>query len=452
MENRNATPAHLCPVNDHPITYKKNLKRILPAVVLGAMAISSCKTSTYVAPQVRSYESKTILPPPGMVYVPSGTILYKNDPSDSTMAGRPPKRVSLSAFFMDATEVTNKQYREYVNWVADSIAITDYLNDPSYFKVSNDKNSFSGRQIDWARIKKDEPLWLSTDPAIQTKIAPMLINENGKKALNPELLKYSFTHLQSGGPNASKFVTESVQIMPDRNVWATDFPNSQMDFMVINYATHRAYDNHPVVGVNWKQARAFTDWRSKTTAELLNRNAYLKSYQLSFNLPSESQWVYAVSGVRNPEDAPVSMISTGRRDRLAVNFKQGEGSYSQDGSTYTLPVKSYAPNAFGLYNMAGNVSEWTLDAFSPSFKEFVHDLNPVLQYDAADNDADIMKRKVVRGGSWKDPAESVNGDTREYEIQSAAHSYIGFRCVMPAPEILTEQVRTRKTASKSAKL
>jgi len=55
-----------------------------------------------------------------------------------------------------------------------------------------------------------------------------------------------------------------------------------------------------------------------------------------------------------------------------------------------------------------------------------------------------MKRKVVRGGSWKDNATDLNTATRNYEVQNVAHSYIGFRCAMAAPDLLTEQVGTRK--------
>ena len=122
--------------------------------------------------------------------------------------------------------------------------------------------------------------------------------------------------------------------------------------------------------------------------------------------------------------------------------------YASDGSTFTLPVTSYTPNAFGIYNMAGNVSEWTLDAFSPSASQLVNDLNPALLYDATSKDAPLMRRKVVRGGSWKDNGEMLNTDTRSYEDQDVAHSYIGFRCVMAAFELTGEQVKTRKYTKK----
>ena len=141
-------------------------------------------------------------------------------------------------------------------------------------------------------------------------------------------------------------------------------------------------------------------------------------------MPTEAQWQYAASGIRQSEDGSTAsnalMPSKGSnkkgKEKLLVNFKQGEGDYTMDGSTFTLPVKSYSANGFGLYNMSGNVAEWTLDAFSPSAVEFVHDLNPVLLYDASDSDAEVMKRKVVRGGSWKDNGALLNKDTRNYEV------------------------------------
>jgi formylglycine-generating enzyme required for sulfatase activity len=94
--------------------------------------------------------------------------------------------------------------------------------------------------------------------------------------------------------------------------------------------------------------------------------------------------------------------------------------------------------------MAGNVAEWALDAYSPSAFEFIEDRDPVLLLDAPDDDVDVMKRKVVRGGSWKDSATDLNTATRNYEVQDVSHSYIGFRCAMAAPDLITEQIGTRK--------
>lgn len=89
-----------------------------------------------------------------------------------------------------------------------------------------------------------------------------------------------------------------------------------------------------------------------------------------------------------------------------------------------------------------------MDAFSPSASQLVNDLNPALLYDATDKDAPLLKRKVVRGGSWKDNGEMLNSDTRSFEDQNATHSYVGFRCVMAAFELPSEQVKTRKYTKK----
>jgi formylglycine-generating enzyme required for sulfatase activity len=81
--------------------------------------------------------------------------------------------------------------------------------------------------------------------------------------------------------------------------------------------------------------------------------------------------------------------------------------------------------------MAGNVAEWTSDAFDESSYNFTWDLNPQYQYNADDNDPPVLKRKVIRGGSWKDIRYYMQVASRTYEYQDTAKSYIGFRCVQP---------------------
>jgi len=416
--------------------------------VLAAASIFTffaCNTNRlYETPDASAFKGGTLPAPPGMVYVPSGTILYKSS-LDSNDVGR---NVSLSAFFIDKTEVTNKQYRAFVDWVADSIAVTDFLNDDQYFLA--DAGDGTSRQINWDRVKKVSPLWKSRDLSIQSRLAPMITMQGTKRVLNPEVVKYRFSYLKAGnGQGEPVHVVDTVSVMPVEDIWSKDFPNAQLMFMDANYFNHETYDNHPVVGVTWKQARAYTDWRGKEIMASVMKNSYLSGFQLTFSLPTEAQWQYAAEGKLDPRDTTVQTRMTiedpeSDKRQLAVNFKQGEGTYSRDGATFTVPVKSYTPNAFGIYNMAGNVAEWTLDAFSPSAIEFVNDLNPVLLYDANEDDSDALQRKVVRGGSWKDNGELLNSETRGYELQNAAHSYVGFRCVMPAFEMTTQQSKTRK--------
>jgi formylglycine-generating enzyme required for sulfatase activity len=94
-----------------------------------------------------------------------------------------------------------------------------------------------------------------------------------------------------------------------------------------------------------------------------------------------------------------------------------------------MPVAQFKPNDFGLYDMAGNVAEWTASAYSSIANTGVHDMNPDFTYVAKESDSDPMRRKVVKGGSWKDISYYLQCGVRTYEYQNEARSYIGFRCV-----------------------
>jgi formylglycine-generating enzyme required for sulfatase activity len=94
-----------------------------------------------------------------------------------------------------------------------------------------------------------------------------------------------------------------------------------------------------------------------------------------------------------------------------------------------MKAGEFEPNPFGLYDMAGNVAEWTNTAFFEASYEMVNDLNPEIQYDAKPDDPEVMKRKVIRGGSWKDMAYFIRTSTRSFEYQDTTKSYVGFRCV-----------------------
>jgi sulfatase modifying factor 1 len=413
------------------------------------LMLSACKPNLYNTPKTRAVSVTRLIPPVGMVYIPSGTFMYKMLNDDKAEQ----RKVSVSAFFIDKTEVTNKQYQAFVNWVADSVAITDYLHDDSFFQPATGATvgpeNKETRLIDWSKVDKISPLWKNAPAETKEKLAPMMVLINGERKPNPALLVYRFYYVRMDGVKNNEYVMDTVGVYPHEAVWSADFPNAQLSFMDANYFTNKVYQYNPVVGVTWKQSRAYADWRGTQMRFLIKNNPNLKNFKLSFSLPTEAQWQFAAEAKQNPDDTTQRSVLTTvdektGKEQLSLNFKQGEGDYSADGSTFTLPVTSYTPNAFGLYNMAGNVSEWTLDAFSPSASQFVNDLNPALLYDATNKDGPLMRRKVVRGGSWKDSGDMLNTDTRNYEDQDAAHSYIGFRCVMAAFELTGEQVKTRK--------
>ncbi len=223
---------------------------------------------------------------------------------------------------------------------------------------------------------------------------------------------------------SEEWVLEDVmeQLYPDTTVWVRDFAYHLGDPMTQYYFFHPAFDNYPVVGVNWFAAAEFSKWRTY----------YLNAFRQeqgqfalpNFRLPSEAEWEYAARGgldmAKYPWGGPY--IRNGKGCALA-NFKPGRGNYYDDGFQYTAPVASYFANGFGLYDMSGNVSEWCEDAFHPASMAVVWDLNPTY-FDENE------PRKVIRGGSWKDIPFYVETGTRSYEYQDTARSYIGFRCAM----------------------
>ena len=232
------------------------------------------------------------------------------------------------------------------------------------------------------------------------------------------------------GVDRSVFILKDViNVYPDTLAWVHDFTYSFNEPMTNMYFWHPAYDDYPVVGVTWKQARAFSIWRSN----LLNN--YLigtdQSIVNDFRLPTESEWEYAARGGNDLSPYPWGgPYIRNARGCFLGNFKPMRGSYIDDGGFHSVYIYSYNPNDYGLYCMAGNVSEWTSNAFDESSYDFAHDLNPDYLYEAADKDANVLKRKVIRGGSWKDVGYFLQVSSRTYEYQDTAKCYIGFRNVM----------------------
>ena len=221
--------------------------------------------------------------------------------------------------------------------------------------------------------------------------------------------------------------TRIVNIYPDESCWVNDFNNAYNEPYMRMYFSHPGYDDYPVVGVSWEQATAFCVWRTNLFKESLN----FPSGQAiePFRLPTEGEWEYAARTGKNENKYPWAgdELVSGKGCFLG-NFKPGKGNYTEDGHLITSRVGSFAPNEFGLYDMAGNVAEWTSTSYSESGPSQMSDMNPDLRYNAAKEDPYAMKKKVVRGGSWKDVAQFIRSDMRTFEYQNETRSYIGFRC------------------------
>ena len=224
-------------------------------------------------------------------------------------------------------------------------------------------------------------------------------------------------------------IKEKINVYPDTLVWLRDHTYACYDDMAKSYFYSNAYDNYPVVGITWPQAKAFSVWRSQIFNTWLQSNEQM--FVNDFRLPSESEWERAARGdmdmMAYPWGGPYIRNYSGCHQ---ANFKPTRGSYFEDGGMRTVKVYSYNPNMFGLYCMAGNVAEWCSTSFDESLYDFQHDMSAEYDYQALDGDPVEKKRKVVRGGSWKDIGYYLQNNTRSYEYQDSAKAYIGFRNVM----------------------
>lgn len=411
-----------------------NVKLSLFILAITAM-LASCSSGDngqLIGAQDRPDFNSNVVPY-GMVYIPSGT--FHIGPSDQdvnySLVGRS-KAVSIVGFFMDDTEITNNEYRQFIEDVRDSVArkiiggdaiITDddgnEINNPDYV-------------IDWGGEDGEalSSLFYSEEESVF-----------GKKEMDwsSDQLVYQYkwyrwkeaAHSHNKDVSRAEFIeTKDVNIYPDTLVWIRDFTYSYNEPMTRAYFSHPAYDEYPVVGVTWEQANAFNYWRTGYWNNVRQSNG--EALMEQFRLPTEHEWEYAARGGRQMAPYPWGgpYLRNGKGCLLA-NFKPGRGNYPEDGGQYTVKASAYWPNDYGLYNMSGNVAEWTSTAFDASSYAFILDMNPDYKYDAKDDDSPYLKRKVIRGGSWKDIGYFLQTGTRHWEYQDSAKSYIGFRSVLP---------------------
>lgn len=431
------------------------MKKIYFIALLGFAAIwSSCgRGAGGELVGVRSKKLKTQHIPLGMVYIPAGTFVMGQTDQDITFAQiAQNKQVTVQAFYMDQTEITNSEYRQFVNWVRDSIAITNFLNmDPKFLmKTKGATVAGAPKYIDWKKVGNGSAIWSNKKggTANANKLQGMYYQGEDKifdrNEVDVRLLTYNFAIMKlreaanaRGDVNRKRsdaILRDTVAIYPDTLVWLADFAYAQNEPMTQGYFSHPAFDNYPVVGVTWRQARAFTVWRTRYYEGYAQAHKMPVNSRLPYQLPTEAEFEYAARGGRVGNDYPWGgPYIRNAKGCLLANFKPGRGNYIDDGGAFTVNVKSYFPNDFGLYNMAGNVAEWTSSAFDESSSTFTHDMNPTFNYEAKTSDPEVLKRKSVRGGSWKDIGYFLQNSTRSFEYQDTAKSYIGFRCVTAYP-------------------
>jgi gliding motility-associated lipoprotein GldK len=412
--------------------------------------------------------------PYGMTLVPGGAyIMGKSDDDLANVQDAPTKTVTVRSFYMDETEITNSEYRQFVEWVKDSIIRTrlailademgmkpggeggigeyafldqvaegeeqspyDKYMYENYYSVGMDPNDpYVGRKLNHDVDLIEDPQEYPDEYYVEvmdSMYLPASESYNGLRTVDVSKLKfrYSWMDIDAAAKDKSKNTRskrskymkhEQVEVYPDTTVWIKDFSYSYNEPMHNDYFWHDAYGEYPVVGVTWGQAKAFCAWRT------LYKNAYQKSkgrqYVNSFRLPTEAEWEYAARGGLQSATYPWGgPYAKNDRGCFLANFKPNRGDYAADGALYTVEAQSFDPNEFNLYNMSGNVAEWTDSSYDAASYEYVSTMNP----NAPDPS---NKRKVTRGGSWKDVAYFLQVSTRDWEYADSSRSYIGFRTV-----------------------
>jgi gliding motility-associated lipoprotein GldK len=426
-----------------------------------ALLITSCGGSD--KGQLVGVEGKRWYPekPFGMVLVDGGSfVMGKSDDDLASVQNAPPKTVTVPSFYMDETEITNSEYRQFVFHVRDSVirqklaeaaelsgdgqaggnnnrSVQDFA-----FKNANTDDNLSPFQefsryydpLDQALNWNKEIIWDPGQYPDEDYVYVMdefyLSNDqsyNGQRMLDVTKFKYSYKSIDLDAAARTKgmrtnFITvEEVMVYPDTTVWIKDFNYSYNEPMHNDYFSHTAFDDYPVVGVTWGQAKAFANWRTKYLNDF--RKQKNEENVNFFRLPSEAEWEYAarggIEGGTFPWGGPYAKDD---RACFLANFKPYRGDYAADEALYTVESDAYAPNDFGLYNMSGNVSEWVNTSYDPTSYEYMSSMSPNVNNSK-------NKRKVVRGGSWKDVSYYLQVSTRDYEYSDSARSYIGFRTV-----------------------
>ena len=420
--------------------------------------------------------------PYGMVLIQRGSIKVGDENVDSLWGSSTPvKNISVDAFWMDEAEVSNAKYRQFVFWVRDSI-IRERLADPAFggdetFKITEDE--FGEPITPYLNWKKPIPWKKPTEDELRAIESVYIKNPiTGEKMLDASQMNYRYEEydytqaaLRKNRINPSErnrntdipvdyesvvmiskdtayiddegnIVRETinrplsspydflntyiVNIYPDTTCWINDFPNADNETYMKLYFNHPNYDNYPVVGVSWEQANAVCAWR---TEYLLRGMGAQAKWIQRYRLPSEVEWEFAARG-KEASKYPWEQNDTKSEEGCYyANYKPGDGNYTKDGSLITSQCGIFSANSNGLYDMAGNVAEWTSTVYTEAGVLQMSDINPNLQYRAALEDPYSLKKKSVRGGSWKDPVRYIQSATRTSEYQNESRSYIGFRCV-----------------------
>lgn len=322
-------------------------------------------------------------------YIPAKSFTSRSYTGSDSVLFYGPRVVSVPGFYIGKTEVPNKEYREFAYYVRDSIAHSLLLQ----FTAGNAIDW--SQKIDW-KDSRLEPMMIPTDERL-----------TGKMEIDAEKIKYEIDFFG---------IKETISIYPDTLVWIRDFIYSYNEPLTKRYFSHPSYNDYPVVGINLKQAMAFCQWKTDQVNGGMHQSG--KGYEVIVRLPSGNEWESAAFDLNETR----SLFLKDKKD-YNCNFgpinDRGMAlkGFKDDGYFYTAPAKSYPAGPFGVYDMKGNVSEWT----STSRDEIAGvEIKPGKQKTSF----------VVKGGGWNSTPFYLQAGVCQFFPVNTAHSFIGFRYVV----------------------
>ena len=301
------------------------------------------------------------------------------------------RTATVHGFYISQTEVTNTEYRGFVYYVRDSIAHKIL----SHFRNGTNNIDWSQR-IDWNNSLLDA-LMISPEERIF-----------GRKEIDPVKIVYEIDFFGK---------KELLSVYPDTLVWLRDNTFTYGESLTKKYFSPGSYDNYPVVGINLKQAMAFCRWKTEQVTKALKGEA-ADSLKMLVRLPSGAEWESAAF-----EEKDTVNLSSGSKqcncnsgtmtDRHGLKTK----GFEDDGYLYTAPIRSFPPGPNGLYDMKGNVAEWT----STGRDEIMNvEMKP----------EKLKTSFIVKGGGWNSTAFYLQAGVCQFFAVDAAHSFVGFRYVV----------------------
>ncbi|ANI89058.1 hypothetical protein A9P82_07005 [Arachidicoccus ginsenosidimutans] len=414
------------------------------ALALFSISFSYAQKTQHLKKVVSSKRGYVLGLPLRVVEIPTGTFI------DSNKNGSPGDNhpMLISDFYISTSEVTNAQYKEFTDWVRDSIAA--YLLGGKYLNISKAGDT----SINWKNASHID----CTSSENREKLTPILLPPaqtlSHHYEVDPSKLVYVMQGFdyqeaakkenQGKNPNEFRYRYE-VKIYPDTLVWMRDFGYSNNEQMALSYFSSPKYTNYPVVGVNWKQANAYCDWLTRQRIHTEQRSKRMAVGGVC-RLPTEAEWAYAASlnedndkkiKQQTTPDTPFVFVqrdSSKTKKRSRHNARKHSNDEVEDNTLFPQNIAFGERGKYGIVDLADNVSEWTNTSYYEGGDNFENRFNPDIQWGKIDSDSKSKRRKVVRGGSWKDTPQFKTSYNRFYEDMDGAHSYIGFRVVVNLPE------------------